>query len=501
MSPRTDSYLSVCLQKASKSPLHYRHGCVVVSGGKIIGRGFNDYRPGFNGVALKTGKLAAPSAVDEPAIAVLKQKQKEKFKSKPEMNQNISLAGKELRLSSKATFTPFETAAIGACGGGGNLATHWILKGPLALPGGWKNRALNYRVVVNKSYVYAASNPTTSRQSAVSKAPTSVATAAVAGLPFKRRTLKQLHVNAVKDKVCECNDNNKEEQKEEENKKENVWAPLGKSTEKVSVPERYGYHHQEKHQGHIHHHGVKHGQQEQQQQHLHRAPKNLGLHVTTTNLTSPAVPASKNLASGTISSESQSHMIREHLKTSPTILVPRARTMNKAQSVTDRMKDGRLRGADIYVARLGWKKQETLEHLPTTSNTVQSLPSDKARNLPLPDTEVSTGSLHEKLKFTTASTPTVRQLPVGGKPSVSASRPCYRCICYMHTVGIKRVFWTNNKGEWEGGKVRDMMDALDLGGPPRDGKSQMEGPTGGAAGNGVFVTKHEVLKLRRLMGS
>jgi len=71
----------------------------------------------------------------------------------------------------------------------------------------------------------------------------------------------------------------------------------------------------------------------------------------------------------------------------------------------------------------------------------------------------------------------------------------------MHTVGIKRVFWTNNNGEWEGGKVRDMMDVLDLAGTPRDGKCQNVGSTGGAAGNGVFVTKHEVLKLRRLMGS
>jgi len=165
------------------------------------------------------------------------------------------------------------------------------------------------------------------------------------------------------------------------------------------------------------------------------------------------------------------------------------------------MKDARLRGADIYVARLGWKKQGTDELPAATSNIVQSLPSDTADKLPLSDTKVSTGSLHEELNSTTPSTSTVRQLPACEKPSIGASRPCYRCICYMHTVGIKRVFWTNNNGEWEGGKVRDMMDVLDLAGTPRDGKCQNVGSTGGAAGNGVFVTKHEVLKLRRLMGS
>jgi hypothetical protein len=79
---------------------------------------------------------------------------------------------------------------------------------------------------------------------------------------------------------------------------------------------------------------------------------------------------------------------------------------------------------------------------------------------------------------------------------IRASRPCYRCISYMHSVGIKRVFWTTDEGEWEGGKVRDLVDALD---------NSMESaafgkPSGGPTGNGVFVTKHEVLMLRRMMG-
>ena len=54
---RNDTYLSLCLEQASLSSLHYRHGCIIVRGGKIIGKGYNDYRSGFNGGAQSTGKL------------------------------------------------------------------------------------------------------------------------------------------------------------------------------------------------------------------------------------------------------------------------------------------------------------------------------------------------------------------------------------------------------------------------------------------------------------
>ena len=85
MSPRTDSYLSLCLEQASKSSLHYRHGCIIVRGGKVIGHGYNDYRPGFSGgVTLKSGRLAH-GASNSPALMALKQsnsKSKSKSKSK-----------------------------------------------------------------------------------------------------------------------------------------------------------------------------------------------------------------------------------------------------------------------------------------------------------------------------------------------------------------------------------------------------------------------------------
>lgn len=52
------------------------------------------------------------------------------------------------------------------------------------------------------------------------------------------------------------------------------------------------------------------------------------------------------------------------------------------------------------------------------------------------------------------------------------SCPCYSCVAYMCSVGIKRVFWTNVDGQWEGGKVRDLVNALEGG---REGGSGLFG--------------------------
>lgn len=75
---KNNSYLNQCLEQAAHSPLRQRHGCVVVKGGKIIGRGFNDYRPGYDGRALNAGpnvarkpnsKISDPSSSDCPGIS------------------------------------------------------------------------------------------------------------------------------------------------------------------------------------------------------------------------------------------------------------------------------------------------------------------------------------------------------------------------------------------------------------------------------------------------
>ncbi|KAK7996169.1 hypothetical protein PG991_015636 [Apiospora marii] len=69
---KTDNYKNLCLAQALNSPLKYRHGCIIVKGGKVIGQGFNDVRSGFDGGALKTGQLplaAAPRPVSPTAAA------------------------------------------------------------------------------------------------------------------------------------------------------------------------------------------------------------------------------------------------------------------------------------------------------------------------------------------------------------------------------------------------------------------------------------------------
>jgi len=107
MSPRNDTFLSLCLAQAELSPLYYRHGSIIVRGGKVIGQGFNSYRPGFDGGALKTGILAT-TTLDGPAITELKlrlKSKKSKSKHTPE-NQH------ENRQDS-GTFAPFESTGCG----------------------------------------------------------------------------------------------------------------------------------------------------------------------------------------------------------------------------------------------------------------------------------------------------------------------------------------------------------------------------------------------------
>ncbi|KAJ4350146.1 uncharacterized protein N0V89_008767 [Didymosphaeria variabile] len=100
---KTDNYLNLCLEQAANSPLRYRHGCIIVRGGKVIGQGFNDHRAGFDGGALKTGRLPIRS-LDSVALAELKKKHKIKGNTKNRNKEAVT------------TFTPFEAM------GGGKLA-------------------------------------------------------------------------------------------------------------------------------------------------------------------------------------------------------------------------------------------------------------------------------------------------------------------------------------------------------------------------------------------
>lgn len=193
------------------------------------------------------------------------------------------------------------------------------------------------------------------------------------------------------------------------------------------------------------------------------------------------------------------------------------------------MKHPRLNGADLYVARLGWRKDAAntkrgkesksgraastcgAVSLPPSEDGLSSQAPENADTSALSTASATLGgpverSLHDELRNPHPRPRTIPQPAAANAErfdcgAVHASRPCYRCVAYMHSVGIRRVFWTNEEGEWEGGKVRDLVDALEGSGASAVGDEDGEG-LGGPTGNGVFVTKHEVLNLmlRRLMG-
>ena len=171
------------------------------------------------------------------------------------------------------------------------------------------------------------------------------------------------------------------------------------------------------------------------------------------------------------------------------ILLPKGRTRQNSRAIRERMKHPKLVGADVYVARLANSTSSPVKQ-PESSAALSRFVSD---DVPLSEASASTGSLHDELTCKPSMPiplPLARFLPTR---TAIDSRPCYRCVCYMHSVGIKRVFWTNGEGRWEVAKVRDLVDML-------EGSASGSG-SDAVSGLGVFVTKHEVLMLRRLLGS
>lgn len=78
---KSDLYLNLCVEQAHLSTLHYRHGCIVVKGGKVIGQGFNDYRPGYDGGSvLKSGTLPKAALPLHDRARSKPDKSKSKFK-------------------------------------------------------------------------------------------------------------------------------------------------------------------------------------------------------------------------------------------------------------------------------------------------------------------------------------------------------------------------------------------------------------------------------------
>ena len=200
------------------------------------------------------------------------------------------------------------------------------------------------------------------------------------------------------------------------------------------------------------------------------------------------------------------HQQQQQQHKSTATLLSQGSTMTKAHQTAERMKDSRLKGADLYVARLGRAGKANISR--HSSRNDERLSTDEIGDIadnierrasnfrPASTPKPLTGSLHEELRFPSPSEnkrPTPQSVSTSERVTATCSRPCYRCISYMHSAGIKRVFWTNHRGEWEGGKVRDLVDALEGSLPPD--RCSSAGPS---ATSPVYVTKSEVLLLKGL---
>ncbi|KAL8847591.1 MAG: hypothetical protein Q9221_007368 [Calogaya cf. arnoldii] len=342
-----------------------------------------------------------------------------------------------------------------------------------------QNRVSNYRVVLNDSLAYSTSKPTPTPSIKLPKTRPPPWTA-VPGPTFNRLVLKPLNPNNMQHEQVDYY--NEEEEEKEKTKKNNVSKQKNPGNSNVhhhaqinylefqkanaqKAPRQPPIDDNEKHRrqylygmsdvSKYHHHHHSHHQKQQSPTHPHP---------------------------------------QQHNKTSA-IVIPQNRIVTKTHQVAERTKDSRLKGADLYVARLG--KTGKSNHYncgcqyQTSSNTHTKSTSTNPEGSvqPAPKAKPPTGSLHDELRF---PSPSEKPKPItivkpGEHLTATHSRPCYRCISYMHSAGIKRVFWTNTKGEWEGGKVRDLVDALE--GPV---------PEGSIGAGAVYVTKSEVLLLKGL---
>lgn len=149
-------------------------------------------------------------------------------------------------------------------------------------------------------------------------------------------------------------------------------------------------------------------------------------------------------------------------------------------NVADRTKHPKLVGADVYVARL--------------CNRYKNAKPKKARawkpSTPEPDAPAClTGSLHDELSCSPPRPQDKHSLGEDIPIVATESRPCYRCVASMYSVGIKRVFWTDREGRWQVNKVRDLVECYQGGSGELTDESQP----------GLFITKHEILLRRKEM--
>jgi hypothetical protein len=325
----------------------------------------------------------------------------------------------------------------------------------------------------------------------------------VASSLFKSRVLNPVHLNQVP-KENNNKSNVKEEDSEFQEENENVALNTENSIEKHRKKKNeyeYGYGYKGDH-----YHGA------QQKPYQHKGGSEPQLSKLNVKGTRSIDTLSSNSDDDSVSSRNIKYKVRKLFRDTSLesntpqqpkkpppiapkpqqILITKKSALNTKPDVASRTKDFRLKDSDIYVARLGSSNVTPPQASRHQSHNVNSTP------VPTPSPKSEPSSLYDELSpiSRTPSPSTAPTNPVLEKPEIRASRPCYRCVSAMHAVGIKRVFWTNADGEWEGAKVRDLVEALEKGIEDDNG----DGPGTGQENKGVFVTKHEILMLKRVMG-
>ncbi|CAL8581637.1 hypothetical protein XPA_007325 [Xanthoria parietina] len=480
---RNDTYLSLCLEQASLSSLHYRHGCIIVRGGKFIGKGYNDYRSGFNGGAQSTGKLGLHGPKQKnpqdhfPQPSGIKKKSAGAYVAFVGQDHAVgtgggSLANTPLSMHSEmmAINSALSLSSATDCRGTAR-STQWLQKPCFKLPCRSQRQS---RLQHLKAYADAIYQAAEEQATALERR---------GGMQHEQTDYYNV----------EDGDEEEEEQQQEKKQK--------KPKKNVSKRKNPG-------NNNVHHHAQI-NYLEFQKANAQKALRQLPSDDDEKHR--------KEYLYGTLDASQyhhqHSHHQTQHGSTHPqeqrhetsAVVVPQSRIVTKSHQVAERMKDSRLNGADLYVARLG--KAGKSDHFdcgcryetPPVAGKHASATSEDGDPQPktsgmAPKTKLPTGSLHDELRF-----PSPPEKPKStGKPAskgerltATHSRPCYRCISYMHSAGIKRVFWMNMKGEWEGGKVRDLVDALESPLPPKS-----DGSVDAAAA--VYVTKSEVLLLKGL---
>ncbi|KKY36218.1 hypothetical protein UCDDA912_g03798 [Diaporthe ampelina] len=426
---KTDQYLNLCLDQAALSTLHYRHGCVVVKGGKVIGQGFNDCRPGYDGGSvLKTGVLPKVAANVKPG------------KSDPPKH--------------KSDFKTVESI-IGNCGGGHHANARLTMHSEMM--------AIN-------SALSACSTLAANTVSHVKPC------FKLFGDSKRKRALQRKAVLSYTQSVC--------------------LATFGPQVQQGAGPAEADESRKEK------------GYNNKYNKYKYKSkpaiwpndgPAAASMAQNSENYDSGSgVSGKKDVSQDATGSNKSKSGLRK--ARNQHLLVPKGRNVGTTPGVTERMKHPKLVGADVYVARLAndgpapASREQRRVHDPPSDGTVDTAGPDTLTTTSA--VSASTGSLHDELITKTSKSKPLTSVSEDVKrpPTPAESRPCYRCVAYMHSVGIKRVFWTTNEGRWEGAKVRDLIDQLD---------STMRSDTDTTLGRpamGLFVTKHEVLMLRRLMG-